>query len=265
VAGWVGSLSGHRSAAIFSNGKIKVLGTLQPPIPIQAGFSEANDINNAMQVVGRATANARRGAINRPVHAFLYDGSMHDLGTLGGANSVAVDINEAGQIVGNSDTAGSTTQHAFIYANGFMTDMGSVPGFPYLIANSINNLGQATGTMLVSAPFPDGPTPGRAFLYENGVIHQLPLLPNTDTSWAGGINDNGQIVGRCGSKAFLYSGGVMTDLGKLVDPTDVLPLEIVSGVAINNAGQILARARSKTGSPGYWYLRLDPVSPPPSR
>jgi probable HAF family extracellular repeat protein len=49
------------------------------------------------------------------VHAFLWEnGAMTDLGTLGGNYSVAVVINERGQVVGYSLTA-SGEEHAFLW------------------------------------------------------------------------------------------------------------------------------------------------------
>jgi probable HAF family extracellular repeat protein len=51
-------------------------------------------------------------------HAFLYsDGKMTDLGTLGGKESVAFGINDAGQIVGWADNANGYA-HAFLYSFG---------------------------------------------------------------------------------------------------------------------------------------------------
>ena len=48
-------------------------------------------------------------------HAFLWeDGTMYDLGTLGGASSTAVAINDSGQILGESETLGGAT-HAVIW------------------------------------------------------------------------------------------------------------------------------------------------------
>ena len=49
-------------------------------------------------------------------HAFLWSQStgMLDIGTLGGAHSIAYDINNAGQIVGGSYLTGNTAYHAFV-------------------------------------------------------------------------------------------------------------------------------------------------------
>ena len=66
---------------------------------------------------------------SEPQHAFLYsNGTMTDLGTLGGTVSVATGINTAGQVVGNSNITGDVDFHAFLYNNGTMTDLGTFGG-----------------------------------------------------------------------------------------------------------------------------------------
>jgi probable HAF family extracellular repeat protein len=261
AAGSVGISNGPGVAAIFSNGKVKVLGTLlSGPTPLGKGGSFAAGINNSMQVAGWSYANARRGATTLPVHAFRYDGSMHDLGTLGGTNSFAAGINNAGQILGDSDTAGNKARHAFIYANGVMTDLGGIPGFEWFESSGINNLGQATGTMYLGVSDPNGGiylSPPHAFLYKNGAIKDIGSLPGGASAHAYGINDNGQIVGASQGAGFLYSNGVMMNLNDFFDH-NLFPFTVEHADAINNAGQIVAYGWSDTNH-HHWYVRLDPI------
>ena len=66
-------------------------------------------------------------------HAFYYNGiSVADLGTLGGAESVAMAINTYSEIVGEADTADGK-EHAFLFTDGQMYDLGAGQ------ANAIND------------------------------------------------------------------------------------------------------------------------------
>ncbi len=138
--------------------------------------------------------------------------SITDLGTLGGGSSFAGAINNSGQIVGSSPTAGSTVPHAFLYSGGVMTDLGTLGG-SQSTAYDINNNGQVVGAAFTASG------DQHAFLYSGGVMRDLGTLGGS-VSQAGGINDSGQIAGSSYTAtgpalgyAFLYSGGVMTHPG----------------------------------------------------
>ena len=88
---------------------------------------------------------------------------MRDLGTLGGTAQLALGINDAGQVVGDSNTAGGDF-HAFITGpNGMgMRDLGTLGG-TYSDAYGINDAGQVVGesdtagdVTMLSSPAPMG-------------------------------------------------------------------------------------------------------------
>jgi probable HAF family extracellular repeat protein len=72
---------------------------------------------------------------------------MTDLGTLGGPYSLAYDINDSRQIVGEAYLS-EDVDHAFVYADGIMTDLNTLtPGSGWTLtqARAINDLGQIVG------------------------------------------------------------------------------------------------------------------------
>src|SRR3954453_9060978 len=95
--------------------------------------------------------------------------------------STGSSINNAGQVTGYSFTSDGA-QHAFLYSDGQMTDLGTLGG-SYSTAYGINDAGQVVG----SSTTPTGA--GHTFLYSNGQMSDLGTL--------GGfaINDAGQITG----------------------------------------------------------------------
>jgi probable HAF family extracellular repeat protein len=51
-------------------------------------------------------------------HAFLQDGTLHDIGTSGGTYSTGYGINDSGQVFGESSTPGDAAYVAFLYTSG---------------------------------------------------------------------------------------------------------------------------------------------------
>jgi probable HAF family extracellular repeat protein len=208
---------------------------------INAAFAYA--VNASDQVVGYSL----------PARAFLYsNGTLTNLGTLGGLNSYAYGINDAGQVVGAADTTGPDSLHAFLYSGGTMQNLGTLGGNEAnpepSTAWAINNQGVVVGQAITA----DGPY--HAFMYSSGSMIDLGTLatnPNTRAmSRALGINDMGQVVGDAEidtngtSYAFVYSGGTMTSLG----------IPNSSAVGINHSGQIIGYTYSNADNLDHGFL-----------
>jgi probable HAF family extracellular repeat protein len=77
---------------------------------------------------------------------FFYDGkTVRDIGTLGGATANTAGLNDAGQVVGRSDTPGGASR-AFVWSAGAgMAALGVLPGASESAAFAINNQGVVAG------------------------------------------------------------------------------------------------------------------------
>ena len=153
--------------------------------------SESNSINVLSHVRGFALTTIPDPTMTLEFgeegHGFFWDGSMHDLGTLGGPNSIAIGINDKDWLVGWSQAsfdlgdAGIPNLHAVIWKNSAIRDMGSFGG-PIILAFAINNNGLAVGqSMRPDFSF-------HAFTWQNGVLSDLGLYPATLRSGAGGTS-----------------------------------------------------------------------------
>lgn len=117
------------------------------------GFTQLGTLGGqnsyAMSLNASGTATGSAQVASGYLHAFTYDGAMHDLGTLGGNNSRGYGINASGSIVGYSDTQGSDT-HAFLYQNGSLFDLNTLltgsSGWTLTAAYGISDNGQIAGS-----------------------------------------------------------------------------------------------------------------------
>jgi probable HAF family extracellular repeat protein len=242
-------------AVAWQNGQVTNLGTFG------GNESFAIGANNRGQVVG-AAANTVPDPFSvffgwgTQTRAFLWTQSqgLQDLGTLGGPDALATNINDRGQIFGASYTSdvpnsltGIPPYDAFLYEKGKMTDIPN--GFGGTMVNPLgaNNRGELIG----NASFADEAT-SAPFLWSKGEFIDLGTFGGTFGD-AVSINDAGVVTGHAATPdsavhGFLWKKGVLTDIGT-VDGDDCS-----GGFSINSANQIVGQSFACDGSVSHAFL-----------
>ena len=191
-------------------------------------------LNDAGQVTGFGT-NAS-GATDM----FFWDGTMHDIGELGGTFGFPNYINNQGKIVGASNLAGDRVMHGFLWDGAVLHDLGSLNNRApndYSEAIAMNEAGHIVGHSRVSYGS------DHAVLWKDGQIIDLGVLPGDTCSVAWSINSKDQIVGFSGTgycgvarHAFLWQNGQMYDLSAMLS----VQAALTTAFYINDAGEIAA-------------------------
>jgi probable HAF family extracellular repeat protein len=181
-------------AAVLASGHsfpfVKDRAVLTPlPYDPDYAWTVPQAVNRLGQIAG-FSGSASFGSFCPAVPELYTDGSWVPLGTLGGTCGFASGINDAGVVVGLSDTANDLFFHAFSWQDGVMTDLGTLPFDNYSQAKDINAQGQIVGSSDPS---------DRAVIVEGGVMTALDTLVDNlpagaQLAIAVSINEAGQIL-----------------------------------------------------------------------
>jgi probable HAF family extracellular repeat protein len=163
-----------------------------------------------------------------------------------GANFRPGQINASGQVVGT----GSSPADAFLYSDGTLTDLGTVPGYVFSNGDALNDYGTVVGSLTANN---GNSLTTHAMAYYHGTMTDRGTAPGFTDGYALGINDSNQAIGNAYNgdsgqpdHAFLYSAGTLTDLGSLS------PRVSTDAHGINASAEVV-------GQSGYAFLWKDGV------
>lgn len=210
------------------------------PAEFQVAYA-TSAVNNA----GQAAGSASTGSVANAMLWAAPGSAGTPTGTLGGTNSQALGLNNAGVMVGYADTATTAFRPALFTASGIV-DIGAtaINGLAYDLSDS----GLAVGL----ADLGQGHNNAVWFDYANGRVVDL-SGPGGGEAAALSINESGIAVGTAsgpgGQRATLFdlAAGTALDLGVLSG------FNASNAYSINNAGQVVGVSRvGLTTRPFIW-------------
>lgn len=207
--------------------------------------------------------------------------NIRDLGTLRWQSSVAIAVNERGQVIGMN--LGPTRRHpdhldshkmrrAFLWERGRMRDLGTLGGAESEAA-AINARGDVVGTADTKRRKEDGELIVHAFLWRQARMRDLGTLGGPE-SRAYAVNDRGEVVGWAETDTtrgepyciadpedkweisegtrhpFVWRAGEMRDLGTLGGPQGY-------ALGINRRGEIVGMAHARSGCDQHAFVRTN--------
>jgi hypothetical protein len=158
-------------------------------------------------------------------------------------NTFAWKINNAGQIVGQSDRA------AYVYNGGVFTTLDLPFAGNYgATANGINNSGQIVG-------FYSDSTTGHAFVKSGGNYATVDV-PGAELTYANGINDAGDVAGYYNGYLDVGGTSVFGMYGFVKSAGGYRTINVPGAIftqayGINNSGQVAGTFVDSTGSHGF--------------
>ncbi len=140
--------------------------------------------------------------------------TLVNVGSLGGTFGYVGGINNSGEVIGGSNTANNSAEHAFLFSHGKMTDLGTLGG-TVSQAYGINDKGEVVG--LSSTTAAASSQSYSMFVDQHGHLTNLASVPSSGPFGGAGVNDHGDIVGvpLADGDASLIRHGKTIDLGSL--------------------------------------------------
>ncbi|MDT7778896.1 MAG: hypothetical protein QOC99_1408 [Acidobacteriota bacterium] len=186
----------------------------------------------------------------RPIHARALEYAVIDLDSLGGLQSKAYSLNNAGSIVGDSTvSAGTVSANPFAYASGQLTNIGTFGGDSGT-AFALNTIGYAAGFAAT------GVNEKHAFIWSD-IFNKLDIgvLPGGTFASAYDINDANQVVGES-EIAPLQDRGFVWQKATGMQTINSFNGTGSSGAnGINNDGFIVGWASTAAGATHAYVLR----------
>ncbi len=235
-------------------GKIRILTTIALLVAM-VGPMVSGPVVNASTA---PTQGAKQLTAER-IKNFSPNYQIVDLGTLGGTQSFALDVNNNRQVTGNSlvtSDPGSTGSllRAYLWTSGSMTNLGPLPDAGsnrFARGYALNDSGTVVGEFNNDVP--------RAFVYSAGSMKGLRRLAgDNDNGVAHDINNNNVIVGISSNGSasrptqWTFNGKtyVPTDLGTIAGTTT----STGRGWAINGSGTVVGQSQNaaSTSQPTRW-------------
>jgi probable HAF family extracellular repeat protein len=163
------------------------------------------------------------------------------LGSLGGQSVYGAGINARGQVAGwaDSDGAGAVHRHAFLYGDGTLTDLGTLPGGTQSFAYAVNDGGQVVG-----ASNRAGVSQLHAVMFNASTAVDFNSLLGGSISNGYAIDTRGDIAGGFSSATmsthayrYLAASGAVADLGTFGGTTS-------QAYGINDSGAVTGFAHT---------------------
>lgn len=262
-------------AFVFDGSSVQAVSALAAESTWAGSSNAAADINLQGEIVGHS----RLGPNSAATHAFLFrNGAVRDIGPAGREYSEALRINDQGEVLG----AAMGAQREFWVRRGDRTQWLADVVAPGATGVDLNNRGHVLGVSARGVFLHDLATGSTSYL--DGVKGSVAVLSDRDEiasvadyalyrwqrgraeklgSIGGGVvfvrgmNTLGDIVGvfrnaSGGLRAFVYSGGNLSDLNALIDAPGWV---LTSADGINNRGEIVGAAVAADGSQHAFLLR----------